>query len=70
MFREQEALDQRSVSHAKAQSTKYFDTKPRASYKSARELPHFSNTTMTEAKETIIIEDEPEAAQKITHAAH
>ena len=51
MFREQEALDQRSVSHAKAQSTKYFDTKPRGSYKSARELPHFSNTTVSEAKE-------------------
>ena len=47
-----------------------FDSKPRVLCKSARELPHFSNTTMTEAKETIIIEDEPEAAQKITHAAH
>ena len=47
-----------------------FDSKPRVLCKSARELPHFSNTTMTEAKKTIIIEDEPDAAPKITHAAH
>ena len=37
-----------------------FDSKPRALCKSAREFPHFSNTTLSEAKETIIIEDEPE----------
>ena len=35
-----------------------FDSKPHALCKSARELPHFFNTTMGEAKETIIIEDE------------
>ena len=54
----------------KVKGQSIFDSKPRVLCKSARELPHFSNTTMTEAKETIIIEDKPEAAQKITHAAH
>ena len=37
---------------------KYFDSKPRALCKSARELPHFSNSTMSEAKEATIREDE------------
>ena len=41
-------------------SAKYFDSKPRAFRKSARELPHFYNTTKSEAKETIIKENESE----------
>ena len=59
-----------AILKVKVQSTCIFDSKPRVLCKSARELPHFSNTTMTEAKKTIIIEDEPDAAPKITHAAH
>ena len=40
---------------------KYFDSKRRALCKSARELPHhFSNSTMSEAKEAIITDDESE----------
>ena len=41
-------------------SDKYFDSKPRSLRNSARELPHFYNTTMSEAKEAIIIEDKSE----------
>ena len=37
-----------------------FESKPRALCKSAREFPHFFNTTMSEAKEAIIIEYQPE----------
>ena len=44
----------------KAKLQSIFDSKPRELCKSAREFPHFFNTTMSEAKETIIIEDEPE----------
>ena len=33
---------------------------PRALCKSARELPHFSNTTMSEGKEATIVEDKSE----------
>ena len=36
---------------------KYFDSTPRALCKSAREPPHFFNSTMSEAKEAIIRED-------------
>ena len=47
-----------AMSKVKVQSI--FDSKPRALCKSARELPHFFNTTMSEARETIIMENEPE----------
>ena len=40
--------------------TQVFDSKPRALCKSTREPPHFSNSTMIEAKEAIIREDESE----------
>ena len=42
------------------QRSKCKDSKSRMLCKSVRELLHFSNSTMSEAKETIIIEDESE----------